>query len=156
MNKKKTKDKIIFLDFDGVMNCSSTKDRITFPPWGAGFRGLDDDKVQLVSKLAEVTGAKVVISSTWRLHFKIDELREMLGKRGFKAEIIDETPHSHSERGEEIQDWIDLNGTPAAFVVLDDIRTQFVAAGVQCHSNDNDGFTQELFDQGVQILGEKK
>lgn len=148
--------KIIFLDFDGVLNCNTTKDRITFPPWGALFRGLDDDKVQLVSKLAEITGAEIVVSSTWRLHFKLDELQEILDKRGFKVKLLGETPHSHSERGDEIQDWIEANGKPDAFVVLDDIRTQFVAQGVQCHSNDNDGFTQKLFDQAVKILGEKK
>jgi len=148
-------NKIIFLDFDGVLNCNTTKDLVTFPPWGAIFRGLDDDKVQLVSKLAEVTGAKVVISSTWRLHFSIAELKDILAKRGFTADVVGETPHSHKERGDEIQDWIEENGKPEAFVVLDDIKTKFVAKGVQCRSNDIDGFTQKLFEKGVQILGEK-
>src|SRR5258707_9628164 len=58
--------KIIFLDMDGVLNCYDTTDRIVFPPWNQTFLGLDNDKVQLLSKLVQETGAKVIISSSWR------------------------------------------------------------------------------------------
>ena len=45
--------KVIFLDFDGV---------ITLPPkWH-----LESDKIKLVKKIVDETGAKIVVSSSWR------------------------------------------------------------------------------------------
>lgn len=144
--------KVIFLDVDGVLNTKKTKDRVSFPPWGQKFRGLDNGKVRRVSKLALETGAKVVISSTWREYMDLDELRGLLSKRGFRAEIIGKTPHGGMTRGEEIQGWIDLNGMPDSFVVLDDIATQFLSCGQQVQTDDSGGFTVGYYKQAFSIL----
>jgi hypothetical protein len=50
--------KVIFLDIDGVLNCWATTER-----W-RGYIGIDPKLAQRFAEL--VTGAKVVLSSTWR------------------------------------------------------------------------------------------
>ena len=52
--------KIIFLDIDGVLNCKYTKEEIFFFPF------VSPKKIELLKQLIERTGAKVVLSSTWR------------------------------------------------------------------------------------------
>ena len=46
--------KIIFLDFDGVITTLKSK-------WT-----IDNEKVKLVKQICDATGAKIVISSSWR------------------------------------------------------------------------------------------
>ena len=66
---------IIFLDFDGVLNCVGTKDRIPHPEISSvRIRGIDKFRVELVSDLAAETQSSIVISSSWREFFLIDEI----------------------------------------------------------------------------------
>ena len=52
--------KVIFLDIDGVLNSMSCKATIE------GFDFVEDEKVALLKEIIDLTGAKVVLSSTWR------------------------------------------------------------------------------------------
>ena len=52
--------KIIFLDIDGVLNCAKTKNPRKFP------YVIDQRLLKRLKRLLTVTGAKVVLSSTWR------------------------------------------------------------------------------------------
>lgn len=52
--------KIIFLDVDGVLNYAGCGDIIN------GFLGVSLDKVKLLRQIVDATGAKLVLSSTWR------------------------------------------------------------------------------------------
>lgn len=90
--------KIIFLDVDGVLN--SLRNVIAqggFPfPKGSNVEqsplhreeNLDALAVGMVRKLCDETGAKIVLSSTWREH--LDSVSEF-GKR-WALPIIDATP----------------------------------------------------------------
>ena len=60
--------KIIFLDVDGVLNCKSSKSRC------GGFLGIDDSKVKLLKEIIDITGAKIVLSSSWRYGWRRNEL----------------------------------------------------------------------------------
>ena len=120
---------IIFLDVDGVLNT----------PLSWGYRrekGMDREKVERVSKLAEEVNADVIISSAWRNAYSLLELKDMLQKRGFQntARIIGITPRiSLERRGEEIKAWINetLIGVKPKFVALDDQwEISFLAHGV--------------------------
>lgn len=110
--------KIIFCDFDGVLNSqlyhtTPVKDRET----NLGFAGdIDPAAVKLLNQLCSDTGAKVVVSSTWRLGRTVEELQDLLNKRGFTGEVIGTTPdmrtgqHGHCIlRGNEILAWIKEN-----------------------------------------------
>ena len=60
--------KIIFLDIDGVLNTYNSMDR--FCP----------KAVSCLNEFVQESGAKVVISSSWRLSWKIEEMREYFVK----------------------------------------------------------------------------
>jgi hypothetical protein len=122
--------KIIFLDFDGVLNHHAyySQGRDT----GPGDTNLDPKAIALLNKLIEETGAKVVVSSTWRLGRAVHELQELLEGRGFKGEVIGKTsdmrrgPDSDCIlRGNEILQWIKECSTVPywdfrEYVILDD------------------------------------
>lgn len=121
--------KIIFLDIDGVLN---SRDYNTMRPlsdeseylernWTAM---IDPAAVARLNRLIAESGAKVVISSSWRYAFKLDEIRTILAARGFIGEIIDETPHyeDYKCRGDEIAAWLNywVAEGVMAYVILDD------------------------------------
>lgn len=118
--------KIIFLDIDGVLNHEQFyKER--YEKKGSG--DIDPKSVANLNSLIENTGAKVVISSTWR-HSGIDYCRKSLEEVGFVGEIIDITPNLRGEgclRGNEIHKWIKDNEELVGpyyqfteYVILDD------------------------------------
>lgn len=138
--------KIIFLDIDGVLNyqdyvAAKKQERtaqlkesplvIPASEW-YGPHQIDPEKVALLNRIVEETEAKVVISSTWRKRFTIEEMQALLEKRGFKGEVIDYTPEPFqkgndrwSKTGDEIARWLVEReqagrGPEFIYVVLDD------------------------------------
>lgn len=129
--------KIIFLDIDGVLNCEDTfieqrveydKDREAYIKKLQDRNFMEDsdiDKklVNELNKIIRATGAKIVVSSSWRIGRTVDELRHLLKRNGCIGEVIDRTGRSsHGIRGLEIQEWLD-NYTKCHienFIILDD------------------------------------
>lgn len=116
--------KIIFLDIDGVLNSNEWASRrfeetsmdsiaSSYP-----FYEFDPLLVKNLNKIIDKTGAKVVVSSTWRLGRTKEELQEILNGVGFTGEVIDVTPYMPSPlgfgydvpRGCEIDWWLEQNG----------------------------------------------
>lgn len=82
--------RIVFLDFDDVLN--SITSWVAFHPNSYDEHHLDRVAVGLVKRLVEVTEAYVVISSSWRNHFSLDEIKEILARHGWEnAPIIGQT-----------------------------------------------------------------
>lgn len=115
--------KIIFLDVDGVLNCQIGS-KVKTP---SGF--LNQHCVDNFNKLVEDTGAKVVLSSTWRMD-GIDAF-ESLKAGGVVCDFIGKTPVLKDRwtlRGNEIHAWIVENEIIIggayhqfhSFVILDD------------------------------------
>lgn len=118
--------RVIFLDFDGVVNCKAS--------WTRGyrvngFRGIDPANVKtlnlLMKRIEERFGepAKIVISSTWRNDFDLFDLKGLLVDAGFEHPtlIIDKTGiHPSDIRGLEILEWLTTHGPVDGFVILDD------------------------------------
>lgn len=121
--------KILFLDIDGVLNSHDFWRRCR----ELGI--LPDDKVdplavERLNRLTDESGAKIVVSSTWRLPYvwngQLGMLVTRLQKVGIKGEIIGMIPDHQKAygRGGEIQSWmlqarqdgIDIE----SFVILDD------------------------------------
>ena len=142
--------KIIFLDIDGVLN---TTDTIRLPEVFVeqngiriGFNLLNKFAIENLNRVTDRSGAKIVISSSWRVlcntpeRFKI--LCQHLKNEGVTGEIIGRTPTSgeYAEalgqpegygsgpgqiyfgycRGKEIQMWLDQNPGVSKFVIVDD------------------------------------
>lgn len=154
--------RIIFLDIDGVLNCSESKSRC------GSFIGIDNKKVKLLSQIIYETGAKIVLSSSWRIGWdKNSELCDSHGVylnnklRKSNLFILDRTK-SLSCRGEEIKQWIG-NYNVEGWVVLDDeIFKDYKELGILSHLvkttfyGEEGGLQEEHVKQVISVLkGEK-
>lgn len=115
--------KVLFLDFDGVLNShqwmQANADK--FPMnhmWH--HTHLDELAVGRLEKIVQATGAKVVISSTWRLLNSLPRLCDILQNHGFTGEVIGITPRLGGPRGNEIASWLNDHGPIENFVIIDD------------------------------------
>lgn len=144
--------KIIFLDMDGVMNSGPWMTRLkTGDEANRDYAGnrldwwldmIDPSCVAQLNRVVESTGAKVVISSTWRKRHTPEVMQQLLVAKGFTGEVIDRTPDEGNtlvlrdgewkrgrwfgpelerlERGHEIAYWLHLHPEVESFVILDD------------------------------------
>lgn len=77
--------RVIFLDVDGVLNCQSTVERFQ------GVIGIEPARVKLLRRIVDATGAKIVLSSTWRsTESHLTEVKRALYQEGLA--IFDVTP----------------------------------------------------------------
>ncbi len=112
--------KIIFLDFDGVLNSSRYFKKISKTNFDHQ-KMIDPEAIERLNKIIAATEAEVVISSSWRLVHKMSDLRGFLAKRGFRGLAIDRTPHLPGKiRGDEVQDWLYHHPSVTHFVIFDD------------------------------------
>ena len=96
-------NKYLFLDVDGALNSVSWY-REEWNKNHAYPQGDFDPKcVELVNRIVEETGCKVVVSSSWRTE---SNLQSIFDKAGLKFKIHSITPFG-SHRGCEIQEWLD-------------------------------------------------
>ncbi len=105
--------KIIFLDFDGVVNAFNEPESL---------RQLSPRCVKLLNKLIERTDTYIVITSTWRILHAIEDLRQILVNSGFQfpERIIGITPRG-GRRGTEIEEWLKQPTEEVeSFIILDD------------------------------------
>lgn len=81
--------KVIFLDVDGVLNSDEYFDKIR----NLNIEGIeceiDIEKIRLLKKAIDETGAKVVLSSSWRYTRNAQLLKELLWNYGI---CVDTTP----------------------------------------------------------------
>lgn len=120
-------NKIIFLDIDGVLNSNQywkslhEKGEKQYPV-RMEFE-LDPKCLRNLKKIVDETGAKIVITSTWKkLPKKMEMFKEYISKNGLF--VYDQTP-CHPEgagnRGEEIRQYLNEHkGQVEKFIVLDD------------------------------------
>ena len=107
--------KIIFLDIDGVLNCESAyrNGECQYQEWIWEDGRKDHHQrfcvrsKELLNKLIDETGAKIVISSTWR-HGGIEFIKKVWEMEEMSGEIIGITPSLrtkglHIPRGMEIE-----------------------------------------------------
>lgn len=124
---------IIFLDFDGVITHEiCARDRFPSPGrmstgWSTSssqdmWYALDSKCIEVLNKLVALTNAKVVISSTWRQFYTLEQLTSHLKKYGFTGEVIGTTPWKMScyWRDQEIQWWIEEHKYEGDYLILDD------------------------------------
>ena len=95
--------KVIFLDFDGVLNSENWYRRRFNEIGTSDISGkyplyeFDPLSIKELNRIIEQTGASVVVSSSWRVGNRIEDLQKMLDVVGFKGEIIDTTPSFYAK-----------------------------------------------------------
>ena len=146
--------KIIFLDFDGVINSFGGD-------WQGGFEELDRKCIENLNILIErVSDIKIVISSTWRILRSLDKLKSIMAKWGFKYPelVIDKTPRlAGEERGREIFGWFTRNNkfpNPIIdnFIILDDDSDMEPFMNHLIQTDTDKGLTIEDVNKAVQFL----
>jgi predicted transcriptional regulator len=127
--------KVIFLDIDGVLNTGIYAThyfeickhfgltRKEAKDWRHGMRDefgshFDPRCVSLLKYIIEETGAKIVVSSTWRASGE-ETMKLMWEMRDLPGEVIGVTPLLNTARGEEIEAYLKENETDA-YVIIDD------------------------------------
>jgi uncharacterized Fe-S cluster-containing radical SAM superfamily enzyme len=150
---------IIFLDIDGVLRThkSDLENSIILNqeiPIRVYDRRFDSKSVNNINYIVHYTGAKIVVSSTWRNNFSVQELKEIFRERGITAEVIDKTDIGLT-RGEEIREWLDRNEVTNYVVIDDQVKDiiNWVDKDRVIEVNCQEGFTSdELVDKTLDIL----
>lgn len=123
-NKTPTIDpdtKIIFLDVDGVLNSNKW---IKLNPNKSLIELMDPAAAARLNIIKERTGAKIVISSSWRIRFlgtanAFQDIKEFFAKFGI-VDIVGMTPQLRGKRRcDEITAWLNEHEVKS-FVIIDD------------------------------------
>jgi hypothetical protein len=102
--------KVIFLDIDGVLNCKTTPNPRRFPYM------VDKRLLARLKRLLRRTGAKVVLSSSWRV-----DPAGLFAAKYFGVPFIDICPDMpKSPRCKEILVWLKRHPKVTRFAVIDD------------------------------------
>lgn len=123
--------KVIFLDFDGVLNSNASflyekrrrnewKEQGVKGPINQTLCHICASNFQIV--LDQYPDVKVVISSTWREMFDLDWLKEKLASYHIdSSRVIDKTPKDWGQnRGLEIQEWLGNHPEVTHYIIIDD------------------------------------
>lgn len=144
--------KIIFLDFDGVVNAFSEPESLRY---------LSKKCVGNLNVLLHLTGAGIVVSSTWRIGRTMADLRQILVNAGlnFPRKVIGMTPRGPGRRGTEIGLWLKDHPEVESFVILDDDSDMEPFMDRLVRSDSDTGLTDLDVEKALKILnvgGESK
>lgn len=106
--------KLIFLDIDGVLNNSYTKEKL----WN-GFTGVDKRLLKMFLDWHIKTDYQLVLSSTWRSGG--DYMQELNDQGLFWKTVTPRTSIHGDRRGDEIQIILDQL-KPDRYAILDDLE----------------------------------
>ena len=104
--------RVLFLDIDGVICTSSTYGRGKDNKWDAYM--FDIKAVAVLNFILQETGAEIILSSDWRHHYTLQEMREIFCHNNVIRGPIGFTPSSNTYtamnleggRSDEILMWI--------------------------------------------------
>lgn len=165
--------KVLFLDFDGVLNhqqflIDAARENSEYPMTNLDrwVSMLDPAAVARLNEVVERTNCAVVVSSSWRIGSSRPELQHMLEVRGFRWSLLGCTPSCRTKenphRGYEIQRWIDDwneqhpddTVTDADIAIIDDDSDMDHLLHRLVHTGFTVGLQDEHVDALVSLLGE--
>lgn len=132
--------KVIFLDIDGVLNSQADllEHRLFGHPYNHETELMNRGKLAVLWHLLEATGAKIVISSTWRLSYTLDQIHQIMDVRiGPDSEnriprdvfigMTSDYGDHQAGRSREVRAWLDSEQGKGVthYVILDDMDAGF-------------------------------
>ena len=143
--------KVLFLDFDGVLNLipTSSNDGKFYKP----------AMINLEFLLNKIPDLRIVVSSTWRRN-GLESVKEILKENGIDPrKVIDITGHEKSSddrdhRGYQVECWLKRNPEVKRFAIVDD-QTDFVPLKHKLvKTSSHRGLTQANVEKLIGILDE--
>ena len=147
---------VIFLDMDGVV---VTDESIR----NAGAQSADTRCVAHLNAIVEQSDADIVISSSWRMKYSLDEIKSVLCSAGFQwpDRVIGATDHLHyryengraagrAERSDEIRQWLNVNHRERFVILDDDFDAEITGHFVRTPATN--GLSPDHVEQAVGIL----
>lgn len=165
--------KYLFLDIDGVLNTGMYQDVLI----DSGQQIADDDgalfdpiAIENLRNIIELTSAKIVLTSTWRMD-GIEAMRDMWKRRRMPGYVYGITPHSITRfadvdtknewskhaigsRGMEVNEWLVRNTKGSnAYAILDDENDFLLYQAKHIVLTDShNGLTKETANRVIEIL----
>ena len=117
-------NKIIFLDFDGVLNTEHYQSLLQYQgkPWQDEYGAFFDPKaVKQLKRIIDATDADIVVESSWK-YLGLDAMKELWEVRNLPGTIIDITPSLLGKnKGVEIASWLSKYAKQdIRYVIIDD------------------------------------
>lgn len=163
---------IIFLDIDGVLNCSDYYQTKAYSDYREAkkqmrkdvkrgeidrldyYKGqICPDRMKLFNSLCKEINAVVVISSTWRKGKTITDLQTILNYCGAEFQIVGKTDNLGYQRGVEIHQWVkefipQCDGKFTRYAIIDDDSDMLLSQQEHFFQTGNStGLTQEICNQ---------
>ena len=122
--------KILFLDFDGVMDSESYNHMLKKQgkplkdKYGTIF---DPLCVKNIKYITDQTGASIVVTSLWKRIMSYGDIVELWGYRELPGFVTGVTPNLGKGfcRGDEIDAWLEECRTDVQYVIIDDLRAKY-------------------------------
>ena len=150
--------KIIFLDFDGVLNTEYYQGLLQFQgkQWQVQYGAFFDPRaVRQLKRVIDTTDADIVVESSWK-YLGLEAMQELWRVRNLPGRVIDITPSltDNASKGEEIAAWLSEYAMPdTRYVIIDD---EYVVLDSQIPyfilTNPYEGLTEEQADRAMLIL----
>lgn len=153
--------KILFLDFDGVLNSDEYDKQRDM----SINTNIDETRLPLLKKIVDVTGAKIVLSTTWRRHWNKNAedcdavgqwMNALFAKYGL--EIYGKTPQLSFRAGRkaEVLSWLEFPPERIeSYVILDDCIFGWEEIGdrlVKTSPSKGRGLEERHVNQAIEIL----
>lgn len=147
--------KVIFLDYDGVVNTPMWELRAG--KWICSFAFPKDNTVnnpqavQWVSEFCENYGYSIVVSSTWRHK---DNYKECLINGGLREgiKILGKTPYVRcGHRGDEISQWLEQHPDVDQYLIFDDDTDMTIHKDRLVKCDTSVGFLEREFERAEEL-----
>lgn len=146
--------KLIFLDVDGVLNTTSNWGiKLVNGVWEGGT--IEPAKVSAINQIVDATGAKIVVSSMWRVGRTVEDLQKLLNDEGAEFEIIGTTPEAPRERWGQILKWLQSHSGAlnSHYVIIDDwLEAGWGHSGHFVNTDPEVGITDADVQKAIEIL----
>ena len=152
-------NKILFLDFDGVLNTEHYQGLLQYQgkPWQDEYGAFFDPKaVKQLKRIIDATDADIVVESSWK-YLGLDAMKELWEVRNLSGTIIDITPSLLGKnKGVEIASWLSKYAKQdIRYVIIDD---EYVILDSQLPhfilTNPYEGITEEQANRAISMLNE--
>lgn len=152
--------KVIFLDFDGVLNSVSSMiynnrlllQGLSDTPTHESFNPIACSNLQYI--LEECPDVQIVVSSAWRKYKTLTALQEILKTySGISERMIGTTPVLDGYRGKEVESYLKDHPEITEFVIIDDDSDMNPYMDRLVKTNSADGLSFVEAEKVIEMLG---